>query len=243
MGKNLIKPAIEGELIPFRDPDLLSEFLNQPATKIAEAITGALSLNKSEVIMTGGRIIQGAIKGKAMKQLGRELKELIERGKIKEDYAETKYGFKSLAEILEYIDQEFPDEDRLIAVKALFFSIISKKTNEAEEIKNYQLFQMVKKLTSSQLLLLKAIGETYISGEHKASTLGTNAHNWLKLMASKIGHNITDLIENDEIVLVENRIITPRQLGDKSAINPTNARLTDLGININEIIETYKPKN
>ncbi|MBN1779040.1 MAG: hypothetical protein JW816_02370 [Candidatus Buchananbacteria bacterium] len=231
--------AKNGEIIPFNNAKSLSKFLDKPTIKIAEAITGALSLGRPEMLTIGGRLVQGVIKGKLMQQLGREMKQLIEKGKIREDYAKTKYGFKSLADILEFIDSEAPDEDRFRAVKALFFATISKDVNDIKQIANDRLLQIVKKLTSSEILTMKINYEIFLDREGR-KLITPSADSWPTAIASKIGHNLKYLVELDEKALVDNKIIHERRYPDQSGINDSNARLTDLGIKICKTIENYQ---
>lgn len=227
--------VVEGEIIPFQDPQALTQLLNQPEVQIAELVTGALAMGKSEAILAGGRLVQGALKGNLMKQVGREINHLIEKGRIKEDYAETKYGFQTLAELLEYIDSEVPDRDRFSAVKSLFYSIIDKESTSALEILRYQLFRISKKLNSSQLLTLKATYEIMKMGQQP-----THSGDWLRSVAEQAGHNSIGLVENDETVLEQEKLISARTYSDRSGVNGNNARLTDLGISLVETIISYE---
>ncbi|MCH6553109.1 MAG: hypothetical protein IH793_02965 [Acidobacteria bacterium] len=212
--------------------------MDQPLPKIAEALTGALSLGRSDAILAGGRLVQAALKGKLMKQVGREIKHLVEKGRINEDYANTKFGFKSLAELLEFIDRELPDEDRLRAVKAMFLAVNSVDRKEGEEILCYQLLQISMKLSASQLLVLKT---TYdLSNENtfgNARLLG--AREWLSAVGQRIGHGLLALIEQDESPLIANGLISERTQPDRSGVDSRNARLTDLGIKFCEYLVKY----
>ena len=223
------------DIIPYKDNKKLAEFLNQPQVKIAELITGALALGTSGAIQVGGRLAQGAIKGHFLKQVGREIKFLIDNGKIKEDYAEKKYAFQTFADLLLFIDGEVPDEDRFKAVKALFYSIIDKDA-EGEEILRYQLFQISKRLNSSQLLTLKAAYELRKRKENPSS-----ASSWRTSIAREIGHNSVGLVTSDEVVLSRENLIGTTTYTDNSGIhNIDDARLTDLGIKLIDLIFKYE---
>jgi hypothetical protein len=217
------------EIVPFRDPQALADFLNQPLLKIAEALTGLLSMGRSDAVLATGRIAQAALRGKILTQLGREIRQLVEKGKIKEDYASTKYGYKSLVELLEFIDSEVPDEDRYEAVRTMFEAINSVDAKEGEEILNYELLQISKKLTASQLLTLKAAFDVYKLKlfEGRAMVAATD---WLRQVADRVGHKSVGLAEQDESVLISNGLVTGRVHPDRSGIIATNGRLTDLAI-------------
>jgi len=235
------KKVKTGKVVPYRDAKSLSEFMDQPRVKIAEAITGALAMGKRDAILVGGRIIQGALKGDMMRQVSREIEDLVEKGKIKEDYANTKYGFSSLSELLEFIDREIPDEDKFNAIKIMFFSIVHADIKEGEQIQNYQLLQLVKKLTSSQLLILKVAYDFKKVGVYEDAA--ESASGWLSKISERIGHNIPSLIERDEEILIKEKLISDRILSDRSGVRPQNARLTDLGLKLCENMEKYNFSN
>lgn len=220
----------------FEDPKVLEEFLENPLSTIAVLITGAYALGKKGAVLSGLRIFQGALKGKIYKQFSLELNSLIEKGQIPKDYAEKKFGFKSLIELLEFIDSEIPDDDRIKAIKDLFYSINLNSISEGDRLARYQLFQIVKKLNSSQLLLLKTSYKLYLSNELKEKN--EHGHDqWLKKVADIIGHNITALIEQDENILMESNLLTKRIYSDKSGINTDNGRLTDMGIQLCKLLD------
>lgn len=229
------------ELIPaIRDSKALASFMDQPLPTIAAAITGALSMGKEDAILIAGRLVQGVLKGQFMKQFGNEVTKLIEKGKIPEDYVNKKYGFQTLVELLEFIDNETIDEDRFLAIKAMFFVVNSVSTKEGEELVNYQLFRIAKKVSGSQLLLLKVSYDLYQNGGFLGGADFHSHAGWLSLMSGKLGHTVQTLTKQDEQVLLDLELITPRRYGDGSGISPANARLTDLGIKFCENIETYK---
>lgn len=225
----------EKDIIPFQDPKALAEFLNQPEVKIAEFVTGALAMGKTEAILMGGRLVQGALKGNLMRQLGREILALQKKGRIEEDYAKKKFAFQTLAELLAFIDSETPDQDRFKAVKALFYAVIDKKSPLGSEILMYQLFQIGKKLNSSQLLTLRACYEL-----KKKNVEPTSAEAWLVEVAGAVGHKSSGLVENDETLLEQEKLITGRTYADRSGVRGHNARLTDLGIKLVESIINYE---
>jgi len=231
--------SVETEIAQFRDPEALARLLDQPLITIAETVTGALSLGRSDAILIGGRLVQAALKGKLLTQVGREINQLIEKGKIREDYAKTKFGFKSLVELLEFIDSEVPDEDRLRAVKAMFIAINAVDAKEGEEIVNYQLLQISKGLSASQLFVLKTVYDLHKENAFVSSPMLLTAREWLGTVAQRIGHNLTALVEQDEILLIKAGLITERSYQDRSGVNRTNARLSDLGIRFCDYLIKY----
>lgn len=237
-GSYIQKKRDLGEIIRLQDTGALEEFLEEPLAAIAEATTGWLAAGPGYWASAAGRIVQGALKGKVFEQVAKEIQHLREKGRIPDDYAEKKYGFKSWVELLTLIDEETPDEDRLEALKAMFYAVNKVGATDAEKILGYQLFQIAKKLSSGQLLFLKSCYERMKSPPPHEG----DARKWLVLMSHRLGHNIPELVEQDERVLMDHRLLTgrgplngPNDLG----VNDTNSRLTTLGIRFCENVATY----
>jgi hypothetical protein len=136
-----------------------------------------------------------------------------------------KYGEKSWVELITTLDEEIPDEDRLEALSAMFYSVNKLNLTDGEKIANYQLFQIAKRLTSGQLLLLKVAHERATEKDFK-HVGGLAANNWLEIAARRLGHQIIGLVEQDERVLIQNGLLTGRSYSDESGVNDTSGRLT-----------------
>jgi len=223
----------------------IAEFLQQPTLKIAEALTGILASDLRDIKLSAGRLVQASIKFKLFTQLGKELKEYIEKGKIKENYYATNKNQASLCELLELIDEEIPDEERFKAMKSIFFTSVSRDISEKDEELAYELMQICKKLTSGEILVLKAVYD--IINNRFAPNMSSfdleteSASTWLDIIASQIGHNMSSLVEIYEQKLIDLKLISDRVYSDRSGIGKTpNFRLTQLGYKLCEFITKYK---
>lgn len=231
------KPSI-GEIIRLRDPGALEVFLDKPLPVISQAVIELMSHGSVALAGPAVRIVQGALKGSLFKQLAREIKELQEKGKLAEDFGEREYGFQSWVELLTTIDEDTPDEKRLEAMKAMFYSANRVNATDAEEILGYQLFQIAKGLRSNELLVLK--------GAYDLSRKGTGPEtssfrDWAYAVSQQLGHGLTGLIEHADRALVENQLLGERFHPDRSGIQRSREwRLTDLGIRFCRNIELYR---
>ncbi len=101
----------------------------------------------------------------------------------------------------------------------------------------YQLFQITKKLTSGQLLYLKACYEV-----RKAGPGGQveDTRVWFKKIGNKLGHHVTGLLDRDDLALIDHGLLTGRHNVDKSGINAANGHLTDLGLMLCQNVEVYQ---
>ncbi len=125
--------------------------------------------------------------------------------------------------------------------------------SDGQSIAAYELFQVAKTLNSGELLLLKAIYETYRSGSFDRvgnTPLGI----WAQGMAGRVGHGLKSLVLRDEPALVREGLLSPRfkaatrqvdYLGkaneEAMALHQGDTgRMTDLGIRFCENLETYR---
>ncbi len=239
----------KNELIKIDDKKGIMEFLQAPTVKIAEVLTGVLVSDKKDWKLSAGKLVQASLKGKLLTQIGRELKEYQKKGKIKEDYFATNKNQASLYELLKFVDDEVPDEERFKAMKSIFFSSISKEATEEDEELAYLLMQVCKQLTSADVLILKAAYEI-INGkkilEEGVIHTEDNAIKWFEIIAKQIGHNVPGLVEGREDKLTELKLITPRIKKPSSYVLPMTTfernndfRLTLLGKKLCEFITRY----
>jgi len=232
------------ELIKFEDPKNIVEFLQQPATKLAEFITGILVSETKDWKLSAGYLIQASIKWKLFSQLGKEIKSYIEKGKIKEEFLDKDQNKQSLSDLLKFIDETSPSEDRFLAMKRLFLKSVSDDSSEEEQIISHQFMHICKQLESADILIIKAafeINRGILRNKLKSEIVDrgnlNSAQEWLRNISKQIGHGIPSLIEVNEEKLIVLKLISPRALPDQSGIrNASNYRLTDLGYKFCEFI-------
>ncbi len=235
----IVKPKDPSAIVRLQDPTVIEQLLENPPAVLAELLAGWFSVGNGFIVAAGCRIAQAAFKARVFQQFATEFKDLRKKGKIPDDFMEKKNGEKSWVELLMVLDEEVPDEDRLEALNAMFYSVNKIGVTDGEKIANYQLFQIAKKLTSGQLLLLKVAHERATeAGFLPNATLAAN--NWLELLAHRLGHGITGLVEQDERVLMQNGLLTGRSWSDESGINDGNGRLTPLAFKFCENLKTYR---
>ncbi len=230
-------------LIPLNNAEELERFLEQPTKAIAETLTGILGSGTHSLILSVGKVVQASLEGKMLKQLGKELADYKEKGRIKEDYFATSKNQATFYELLKFIDEEVPEEERFKAMKSIFLSAVSKNATEEDEALAYELMQICKQLSSGEVVLLKAaydIANNRLAPGVSSSTADSSASYWLKNLAKQIGHEDTSLIELHEEKLIKLKLISERRFSDQSGIVSTQTnRLTPLGIKLCEFITKY----
>lgn len=221
-----------------------SQFKDNPVESVFEIGIGAWKGGKVGLIEAGGRVAKAALAGNHRQQFASELSKLQAAGEIKTDDEITKhpYAIKSFVDLLEVIDNN-PEEDRLLAIKAMFFMMISKDNDDKDDILLYQLFQITKELSSSQLMILK-VGhdlEEVIRKEIQASKSQNplmTIDQWYQKIADEIGHGLKDLVEKDARVLIDYNLI-PKEI-TRSAIHANNFKLSKLGERLYGAIQDYQ---
>lgn len=224
-GSLIQRPRDYSDIIKLEDPRILEEFLDEPATFIAETITGALATGKFGVVASGGRIVQALLKGQHFKQFSQELRAFREKGKIPADFAEKKYGFQTWVELMTVIDEEAPDADCLEALKAMFYAVNKKNAEDRDRILAYQLWRITKQLNSGDLLLLNTMHDK----ENMIGNLNPNA--WLDQVASQSGLGMSDLVQLHVTRLASFRLVSENAM--------TISRITSFGRRLCSNIQTY----
>jgi adenylate kinase family enzyme len=179
----------EKGLIKVDDVNSLIGFLRQPAVKLAEALTGILVSESKDWKLSAGRLVQASIQWKLYSQIGKELKEYMEKGKINEDFLNDEQNKHSLNDILKFIDEDSPDEICFKAIKKLFFKSVFNNSTDQEKLLSYQFMKLCKELTSSEILVLKSVFEIHNNNfceklnENDKNIGSQDAEKWLEVVS------------------------------------------------------------
>jgi hypothetical protein len=123
----------------------------------------------------------------------------------------------------------------------MFFAVNKVNTTDAERIVAYQLFEIAKRLTSGQLLYLKACYELFRTGAYAKDTVQPiRVEDWMRTVGNQLGHGVLGLLEKDDIALMQHGLVIQRQTHPGATIHTYKAHLTDLGITFCENIQTYE---
>lgn len=236
----VIKPQeFSADLLLPESSDEGAKLLSEPSVGIPELILGMVDAGGKNLIVRGGRIAVAALRGRRVQQVNREIKELREKGKIPDDYADEnkyKFGFQSWVELMGVLDGGPPDTDRLGALQAMFYGVNKVGIEDAERNLNYWLFQIAKVLTSSELMLLKAMFECKME-KHQIPHA-----DWSNHMGGHLKHNVLTLLRRDLRKLEDHSLAVSSSPADsrQSWVEPGGVTLTDLGIQFCENIKTYQ---
>ena len=226
-------------IVKFDKPEDILNFIKDPS-KITAAVFGALASEKSEWILSTGRILQAGLKLRMFKQIGEEINSYIEKGTIKENFLEKDINQFSFYELLKFIDEETPDEERVRAMKSIFFSSVTPKSDSAHEQLAYEFMQICKELSSSEILILKASVSLFKKGVFNLNA-GDSRDGWFSNLAKEIGHNIPALVAKYEDHLMSLKLIEQKVYNDGSGFRKTPyGRLTESGFQLCKFITEFQ---
>jgi hypothetical protein len=223
-----------------------TDILTDTATSLLEGITGIGSSKREEFILSVGKIFQGLIKGKFLIILNDEWNHYKRKGKIKDDYQYSEQHHSCLQELLDFLDNDLPNEITFYFLKSIFLVAASEKLTDRESILPHQFIRICRRLSSGEIILLM---ETYRIAQRGSDNFNVlmgspqypMTQSWLQVMAKESHLKYPELVELHELELINKGLLTRRQhtTGGMVKIAPY-FRLTQLGYDICSYIENYE---
>lgn len=226
------------DIAHLENPSVIERILSGTRAEGLAYVGALLQSGVSRYVLAGPKVAVTAMAIEALTDLSREILVWRKAGKVPEDFSGRPSGYQTWVELLREIESNPVDADRLKAMKAMFLAANRINTKDAESILAYQLFQIAKKLSSGELLVLKASRQIYgVPG------VLSGAQDWLVKIADALGHRVSALVAQQERGLVDNGLISPRiDQNLRVALDPENGRLTDLGLAFCKNIDDYEGK-
>ena len=227
----------EEEVFDKKTKNILSTTL----TKVVQGVTGVLTSDKNDLILSLSHIFQKIRGGQFLSVLLDEWNRYEAKGKIKEDYQFTEQHKVCLQELLEFLDKDSPDEVRFRVIKQIFLVAASEEVSDRNSLLPQQFMKIARSLSSGEVVLLKT---TWVIANEKIGLDKNNKDNhateWIANITKRSGLQFTQLVEIHEKGLMDKRLLTIRQLGDSSGVLPRPYyRLTELGYEFCNFIEKY----
>jgi hypothetical protein len=226
------------DIAHLESPGLIERILSSSRSEKVAYVSALLTSGLSKHALAGPKVALAAMAVEALTDFGREVSRWVKERKIPEDFAGRPSGYQTWVDLLQEIDSNPIDGERLKAMKAMFLAANQVNATEGESIAAYQLFQIAKRLSSGQLLLLRTAHTRATESGFAPDSRGS-ASIWLETIAHRLGHGISGLVEQDERVLIQNGLLTARTWNDESGINDGNGRLTPLALKFCENLQTY----
>ena len=133
------------------------EVLKKSLTALTEVIPGIASTDKKELALSVGHVLQSLRKGQFLSKLLEEWNSYRDKGRIKDDYMETEQHMSCLQEILNFIDNDFPDQIRFDAMKKVFLGAASEMQSDRESPLPYEYLKLCRQLSSGDVIVLSTM--------------------------------------------------------------------------------------
>ena len=181
--------------------------------------------------------VQAAVKGRFLEEIEKGISSLREKGMLL-DPKSSEVARDATTELLEFIDStKVSDRERLNAVKKLYLFGSLNTVQEEDRYLAYTFLKIAKRLDGDDILILKACNKIRQDRKDQHS-YPADVDGWARMVATHIGHNISNLVLSREENLLENKLIGRRNNTDDSGIvYAGKARLSDLGIRFCEFLE------
>lgn len=217
----------------------LREVINKSSVLgLVETVTGILGTSKSDLIMSAGRIGQAMIRGETLKQFFVEIQELRDKGRINDQYLNSKYGKKDFADLLRIIESENLDPKKWDAIKKVFYCSVDKNSEENSRAKAHYLMQLCLSLDAFDFETLTTCYKIYKMNFSLYQNVSA-AGEWIKIISDKLDYGLPELVEQAESNLMEKKLLTGRLHNDRTGVTPGyNLRLTSLGIALCDLINS-----
>ncbi len=214
--------------------------IDKTIDNLIDGLTGIALSEKTDYILSASKLLKGVRNGKFLKILSDEWKELQQKGKIASDYEFDEIYYDSLAEVLDYLDKDISNQNIFNVIKNIFLK--SAIENNKNDLLPLQYIKIAKSLTEGELIVLSSIHR--ISKTHSLYSDSEDrldsARNYLQFVANESGLKHEALVEIHEIGLMDKKLISDRQYGNRSGVlTKPDFRLTSLGKNFCEYIENY----
>lgn len=228
----------DNEIKPFEQDT--ENVITNTLTELAEGITGIATSSKKELILSVSHTFQKMRGGQFLSALLEEWNRYKEKGKVKDDYKFTEQHKACLQQLLEFLDKDSPDEIRFKVLKQIFLVAASEEASDRDSFLPLEFMKIARSLSDGEVILLTTIWK--IANNHEGEyEQHYSAARWIQEVTGASGMRHNELVEIHEQGLMDKRLLTSRQLGDRSGvIVKPHYRLTELGYEFCCFIEKYE---
>jgi hypothetical protein len=214
-----------------------SDIIKDTTCSIAAGLSALATNDRNDNILSASRIFQGVVKGRGLEQLRAEWDDLKEKGKIKDDYESTSQHRDCLLELLNFLDNDCPDELRFQTLKKLFLVAATEIITDRDSLLPYQFLKLCREMTSGEIVVLQTAYKLANQPNIKRSG---GAVVWLRMVADASGLTHTSLVEIHEEKLTKKYLLTGRVYSDRSGVEcEPHFRLTELAYDFCKYVANY----
>jgi len=227
------------ELTPGFD-DETYKILDKVYKNLAEGITGIAASKKEDLYLSAGYLLQRARSGEFLKTFMNEWNKFREKGRIQDEYTYTEQHQECLQEMLDFLDNDSPDQIRFSVLKNIFLNTATESFSSRDDVLPQQLLRIGRSLNSAEVLIIQTAYKLSKEGED-ASKRSTRDWRYAISRNSPLGY--PELVESNEQTLENKGLIHRRVDPDNSMFSkPGHFRLTGLGLRLCEFMTEYKPE-
>jgi hypothetical protein len=211
-------------------------FVEKRVIPIIQGVSGLAQSDRKALTGIAGRLVQAVVLGK-LEEFWIEWNDLKRAGRIKEEYVERPKSQAALLEMLQFIDQSPPEQDLFDAIKSIFFRGIAPEATEIDSLRSYEFLQVARKLTSGDILVLRACFGLFKKGLVKPVS---TARWWVNTIAQET--NLPDgVVEIHQENLSRCRLIAHGPDPDRPLMaNYQTFGLTDFGREFASFVTAYQ---
>jgi len=214
-----------------------SAVLKRTLKNLPAGVAGILGSKREDWVLSAGHLFQVSRNRSFLQILLSEWANYVAKGKIKDSYETTEQHKSCLAEMLDSLDKDMPDQFRFNTMKRVFLTAATEEASTRDSVLPQQYMQLCRTLSTGEILVLLA---TYRIAPDPSWQNVQNYHalTWLQTIASQSGLAHSQLVELHETKLIQKGLITDRVYPDRSGVSlGAHYRLTDLGFALCQFIE------
>jgi hypothetical protein len=216
--------------------DVISDVL----TNLAEGLTGIAASDRKQWALSLGCVMQRTRGGQFLNTLWREWSHYREAGKIKDEYQFSEQAQACLQEMLDFLDNDSPDEIRFTVMKKVFLVAATEKVSKRDSVLPQQYMRICRGLSSGEILVLSAAFE--ISKTAKPNQGTSPFREWLQNVAAQSGLKHPSLVEIHEEELLRKHLLVGHNVHDHNMVwFGDHYRLTEFGYELCKFINAYEP--
>ncbi|RJQ27950.1 hypothetical protein C4577_00355 [Candidatus Parcubacteria bacterium] len=208
--------------------------------ELTQGISGIIKSSPKDGLVTLANLAQRVASGQKLSAFKAEWEALKDKGQLSKDYEKSRQAQYCLLELLNFLDEDLPDEERFVLLKKIFLVSASEKIYDRNSIKPQQLMKLARTLSSTEVLILIACYDISKNPpQNESGNSLTSDHDWFSHVATVSKLDFLEIVANCEEHLMERRLITPRDGVDKRVRTTPHYRLTDLGYELMNYISYY----
>jgi len=222
---------MEKGIIPQSEYEKAVKYYREEVLPVAEFFTGVASASRSEMVRSVGHVFQGVIAGKCWSALKTETEYFIEKGKIKQDFITSNQSQSCLIELLQFFEQEIPDQERFSLLKKIYIVTATEELSDGTSPLPLQFMQIAKKLNSGEIMVLFA-------AYNNLALIVEEQRQFLDILTNESGLKFSELT-SIHFESLFNKNLFKKIRGASGVGMPINSLITPLGIAFCDYVSHY----